>query len=227
MSAQTWRLPVFARGSYTHTNCNLSWSVQLSHRCLWSLQNFSRSWLVCGSQCWERSSSVTHAPVLSATSPFTSFFLHQLTFRRALSRVSTRQCYRCPAPPSQQCLQPLWAGGLKSSQGWCRLRQERLSEFNLLTEIQYFYRFPGYFCVFLSLLCGRGKLCCLCSIYSGFPKGKCAANKRTGMQKSGSCFRTVREALLQTNEPSICSKTLFSKHSMKTVILPGWSLEER
>lgn len=89
------------------------------------------------------------------------------------------------------------------------------------------YRFSGHFCAFLSFLCGSRKLCCLRSIYSGFPKGKCAANKGTGMQKNGSCFRTVRETLLQTNEPSICSKTLFSKHSMKTVILPGWSLEER
>lgn len=41
--------------------------------------------LVCGLQHWKKSSSGIHAPVLSAASPFTSHFLWQLAFRRALS----------------------------------------------------------------------------------------------------------------------------------------------
>jgi len=87
--------------------------------------------------------------------------------------------------------------------------------------------------IFWALLClsklllWRGGLRCLRSIHPSFPSVKSAANKGAGMQKNGSCPRAVREALLQANEPSICSKTLFSKHSIKTVILPGWSLEER
>lgn len=71
----------------------------------------------------------------SWTSPFTSLlFLHQLAFHGALSRVSTKQFYS--VSHSQRCLQPLWAGGLESSQGRCRLWQDRQTEFNLLTEIQ-------------------------------------------------------------------------------------------
>lgn len=72
-----------------------------------------------------------------------------------------------------------------------------------------------------------GRLHCLRSIHPSFPSVKCAINKGIRMEKNGICSKTVREALLQANEPPICSKTLFSKHSIKTVILLGWSLEGR
>lgn len=119
--------------------------------------------------------------------------------------------------------------GAQSSQGRCRLWQDRQSEFNLLTEIQS-EQLP-IFWAFLRLsepLAWQREAVLPVQHLPRFSKRDNVQRiKELGCKRVAAAFRTVREALLQTNEPSICSKTLFSKHSMKTVILPGWSLEER
>lgn len=89
--------------------------------------------LVCGPQHWKKSSSGIRAPVLSAASPFTSHFLRQLAFRRALSAkgrlaVPLRVLAAAPAAPRGQ--------GLQEFPRRCRLLGARQSEFNLLIEIQ-------------------------------------------------------------------------------------------
>lgn len=79
------------------------------HRCLWSLQNFGGCWLVCGPQCWKKSSSVTHALVFSEQVPSHPSLCSSLLSTGHFHESA--QSSFAPAPRSQRCLQPLWAGG--------------------------------------------------------------------------------------------------------------------
>lgn len=168
---------MFARDSYTHTSCNHSWPVQLPHRCLWSLQNFSRSWLVCGPQCWKKSSSVIHAPVLSEQVPsHPSLCFPQGIITSQHKAFLLQPCIVLTAVPAT----PL-AGGSQSSQGPCRLWQE----FNLLTEIdsEQLQIFLGFSAPFLASCVAAGS-CAVCAAFTQvFQEGNMQQIKERGCKR--------------------------------------------